>query len=103
MLMNNFIFLADTLNKNNMEVGNGAAAAALITFLFLAIIFAAAVTVFVFWVIALIHLIQHEDVKDRVLWLVLLFVVGGIIGPVYYFAVKKPYDTQKAKPSKTKK
>ena len=87
-----------------MEVGDGAAVAALITFLFLALIFAVAVAVFVFWIIALIHLIQHEDVKDRTLWLVLLLLVGGLVGPIYYFAVQKPYQkSQSNSKPKTKK
>lgn len=50
----------------------------------------------VIWLITLIHLIQHEDVKDRNLWIVLHFVGLTILaGPIYYFAVKKPYDKSK--------
>lgn len=51
---------------------------------------------FVLWVITLIHVIQHEDIKDRTLWLVLL-IVGFLIGllwlvaPLYYFIVMRPY------------
>lgn len=58
----------------------------------------ALVTTLVLWVIALVHLIRNDDVKDRTLWLVLLFVVGAIIGPIYYFAVQKPYEKAKQKP-----
>jgi Phospholipase_D-nuclease N-terminal len=47
---------------------------------------------FVFWIISLIHVLQHSDVKDRVLWIVLLLVVGNIGGIIYFFVVKRPYD-----------
>lgn len=69
-------------------------------FIFSIFIFAL-VTMLVLWVIALVHLIKNEDVKDRTLWLVLLFVVGAIMGPIYYFAIQKPYEKAKKK-SKTK-
>lgn len=96
----NKLLLADMASRSNTNTDTGAAAAALVTFIFFAVVFALAITMFVFWVIALIHLIQHEDVKDRILWLVLLFVIGGVIGPVYYFAVKKPYDKINSKSKK---
>lgn len=101
--MNKFIFLADTMNTMSYDSNDGVAVAAVLTFILFALIFAFTIVVFVFWVIALIHLIQHEDVKDRELWLALLFVFGGIIGPVYYFAIKKPYDREKSLPKKTTK
>jgi hypothetical protein len=49
-------------------------------------------TAFVFWIIALIHVLQHHDVKDRVLWIVLLLVLGSMVGVVYYFAVQRVYE-----------
>lgn len=52
----------------------------------------------VLWFVTLIHAIQHEDVPDRVLWIVLHLVVGSIIGPIYWFAVKKPYDRRTVTP-----
>ena len=97
--MNNIISTLAELSKSDANSTAGAAGALFVFFIF-ALIFAFAITIFVFWVMALIHLIQHEDVKDRTLWLVLLFVVGGVIGPVYYFAVKKPYEKQKSSSGK---
>lgn len=94
-MYNTLTFLADATINNSVDGGEAGALAALTVFLIFAAIFAVAIVIGVFWVLALIHLIQHEDVKDRTLWLVLLFVVGGVIGPVYYFAVKKPYDKSK--------
>lgn len=55
----------------------------------------------VWWFVTLIHVLTHDDVKDRVLWIVLHFVIGGIIAPIYYFAVQRPYN--KAKNSSTAK
>lgn len=46
----------------------------------------------VLWIISLVHVLQHNDVKDRVMWIVLLLVVGNIGGVIYFFAIKKPYD-----------
>ena len=49
---------------------------------------------FVFWVITLIHLIKHDDVPNRTLWLILHFVgLQLLAGPIYYFVVKRQYDT----------
>ena len=46
----------------------------------------------VLWIISLIHVLQHDDVKDRVMWIVVLLLVGTIGGIIYFFAVKRPYD-----------
>lgn len=86
--------LAETINQS-ISTNELGALGAIILFVIFALVFALVIAVFVFWLIALVHLINNEDVKDRVLWIVLLFVVGGVIGPVYYFAVKKPYDKNK--------
>lgn len=95
-MINILTYLADMAPNSNVNGDGTGVIAALMVFLFFAAIFVAFVLVGVFWVLSLIHLIQHEDVKDRTLWLVLLFVVGGVIGPIYYFAVKKPYDKSKS-------
>ena len=69
-----------------------------IIFLLTTLVFAAAlIGIFVIWVLTLIHVIQHEDVPDRVLWIVLHFLVGSIIGPIYWLVVKKPYDKKHPK------
>ncbi len=57
----------------------------------------------VLWFITVIHAISHEDAPDRVLWIVLHFVIGVIIGPIYYFAVQKPYEKKHHKPHVAKK
>ena len=103
--MNNYlILLSDSISKSSSGAEELSAGGALIMFLFFALVFIFAITVFVFWIIALIHLIQHEDVKDRTLWLVLLLLVGGLVGPIYYFAVQKPYQkSQSNSKPKTKK
>lgn len=93
--MNKYIsFIAETFDRS-ISTNELGALGAIIIFALFALVFALVIAVFIFWLIALVHLIKNEDVKDRVLWIVLLFVVGGIIGPVYYFAVKKPYDEKK--------
>jgi type VI protein secretion system component VasK len=71
--------------------------ALLVLFIFFAVI---TLTLFVFWVIQLIHVIKHEDIKDRTMWIVLLvasFIVGfmWLIVPVYYFAVMRNYNKNK--------
>lgn len=50
----------------------------------------------IFWVLALIHAVKHEDIKDRNMWIILL-VAGVVVGfastvtVVYYFVVMRPY------------
>lgn len=61
------------------------------------------VGMFVWWIITLVHVLSHEDVPDRVLWIVLHFVVGAIIAPIYFFAVKRQYDRSKAVSAKPTK
>jgi hypothetical protein len=52
---------------------------------------------FVFWVISLVHLIQHPDVPNRIVWLILHFVgLNMLAGIIYFFVVKRPYDKQHA-------
>lgn len=47
----------------------------------------------VFWIISLIHLVKHEDVPNRTLWIILHFVgLGPLAGIIYFFVVKRPYD-----------
>lgn len=68
------------------------AALGIITLLMIFALFALGIAFFVMWIITLIHVIQHEDVPDRTLWIILHFIIGSIIGPIYWFVVKKPYD-----------
>lgn len=71
--------------------------ALLVLFIFIAII---SLIFFIFWVIQLVHVIKHEDIKDRTIWIIafavsLLFGFMWIIVPVYYFAVMRNYDKNK--------
>ena len=51
----------------------------------------------VFWVISLMHLLKHDDVPNRTIWLVLHFIGLGLsAGIIYFFAVKRPYDKRAA-------
>jgi len=55
------------------------------------------VVLFVFWVKSLMHVIKHQDVPNRTLWLVLHFVgVGILAGIIYKFVVQKPYEKSHA-------
>jgi cell division protein FtsW (lipid II flippase) len=64
-----------------------------VVFLILGLVFVAAVVgMFVLWILTLVHVVQHEDVPDRVLWIVLHLLLGSIIGPIYWLVVKRPYD-----------
>ncbi len=47
---------------------------------------------FVLWVMSLIHVIQHEDVKDRIVWIIMLVAFGGLAGLIYHFVVRRPYE-----------
>ncbi len=65
----------------------GIIAAILIPLLLVGIVLA------VFWFISLLHVIQHEDVPNRMIWIILHFVgLGPLAGVVHFFAVKLPYQ-----------
>lgn len=62
---------------------------------FLIVIFLVGLGLFIWWISTLVHVIKHEDVDNRILWIVLHFVGLGILcAPVYHFAVKRPYDAK---------
>ena len=48
------------------------------------------------WMI--VHAAQHE-IKDRAMWIVLMALLGPVAAVIYYFAVKRPFDQQRAKPA----
>jgi uncharacterized protein YneF (UPF0154 family) len=56
------------------------------------------------WIWMLVHVIKNEDIKDRTVWLITMIAslplgLFWLAAPVYYFAVKRPYDKQlKQKP-----
>ncbi len=55
----------------------------------------------VFWIIALIHAVKHQNIQNRGLWLGILigsFFVGmtWLAAIIYYFAVMRPYKKGKA-------
>lgn len=104
--MNNTLkLLSDSINSNTNEIAEISAGGAALMFFIFALVFIFVFTLFVFWIIALIHLVQHEDVKDRTLWLVLLLLIpSGLVGPIYYFAVQRPYQkSQSSSKPKSKK
>src|ERR1700722_6199306 len=47
----------------------------------------------IFWIISLVHVLTHEDVNDRVLWIVvIIFVPFGAW--VYFFGPRRKYKKQ---------
>ena len=55
---------------------------------------------FVFWLVMLIHACSN-DIPNKVLWIVLLFLFGIIAAIVYYFAVKRHCTTNYIPPANT--
>lgn len=53
---------------------------------------------FILTILMIIHAAQHE-IKDRAMWIVLMVLLGPIAALIYYFAVKRPFDEQPAKPA----
>jgi magnesium-transporting ATPase (P-type) len=51
---------------------------------------------FVFWLAMLIHAIGKK-IKLKALWIIILLVFGILGAVVYYFAVKRDFDTKHAK------
>jgi hypothetical protein len=60
-------------------------------FFFLGIFILIAVVCFMFWILSLVHVIKHADVKNRIAWLIIILLVpfGGII---YFVAILRPYN-----------
>lgn len=77
------------------QTTSGDAAAGAIGFLFLIFwvaLLAVGLAGFVLWIISLIHVLQHNDVKDRTMWILIILLAGTIGGVIYFFAIKKAYD-----------
>ena len=55
---------------------------------------------FVFWLVMLIHACSN-NIPNKVLWIVLLFLFGIIAAIVYYFAVKRHCTTNYIPPANT--
>lgn len=55
---------------------------------------------FVFWLVMLIHACSN-DIPNKVLWIVLLFLFGIIAAIVYYFVVKRHCVTNYVSPANT--
>lgn len=55
------------------------------------LIFVFCVVNLVFWIISLIHIVEHDDVHDRIVWLVLVLLVP-FAAWVYFFGPKRTHD-----------
>lgn len=49
----------------------------------------------VLWILMLIHAAKN-DIPDKVIWILLIVLLGALGAIIYYFVVKRPFD-QKAK------
>lgn len=90
--MDTGLLFAQSGSGGDAAAGVAAVGFSLFFMIFWLIIMALSVGSVVLWIISLVHVIQHQDVKDRVLWIVILLVAGSIGGVIYIFAVKRPYD-----------
>ena len=46
----------------------------------------------VIWILALVHVVSHEDIRDRTTWILVVALTGFVGSIIYYFMVKRPYD-----------
>ena len=95
--INGKCYVDGVLQATNQQCDNvgkaalGIIAIILIPLLILGLVF------FIWWIFMVIHVAKHEDIKDRTVWLIVLLTALplGLIwvaAPIYYFAVKRPYD-----------
>jgi ABC-type multidrug transport system fused ATPase/permease subunit len=89
------IFLLSQTSSGG-EAAGAAAAGSVLVILIISLVFWLLLGIFsilalVMWIIALMHVVQHEDVKDRIVWLIIILTIGGIGAFVYYFVVMRPY------------
>ena len=85
-----------TVNGQAVDCGDAAKAAGGILAgfgIFMLVLFALGIFSTIIWILSLVHLIQHEDVENRMLWIVLVFLVP-LANFVYYFGFKRSYDKQ---------
>lgn len=50
----------------------------------------------VFFILALVHLIKNPNVPNRVLWIVLVILFGGLAGFIYYVGPRRSYEKSKS-------
>jgi TctA family transporter len=89
--MNYLYTLASTHSSDTAGAAAGLGLG-LFMLLFWLIMMAFAVTSWVLWLISLIHVLQHDDIKDRTMWILIILLGGGVGGIIYFFAAKRPYD-----------
>lgn len=100
LVANRFVFAVGRCTVNGREVpceelGNrfiGFLGLGLGIGLFL-VFFAVAIWMTVFWIMMLVHAAKY-DIKDKVVW-ILVIVFTGIVGAIiYYFVIKRDFDKQ---------
>jgi hypothetical protein len=45
----------------------------------------------VLWIIDLVHVFTHNDIPDRVIWIICLFIFALPVSFLYFFIVRRPY------------
>ena len=53
---------------------------------------------FIFWLVMFIHAIS-KPIENRVLWIVLMIILGIPVSIVYYFVVKRKFNKEQIQPS----
>lgn len=94
ILLSHFSELTCTINgvttTGDQCAGTLKAVGSIFIFIWL-LLMAFGIVSFIFWVISLIHVIQHEDIKDRTMWIIIILLVP--LGSwVYFFSVRKSYN-----------
>lgn len=92
MILQNFAQVTGecTVNGQPVDCGEAAEAAGGILAglgIFMIFIFAFGLFSFVIWLLSIIHLIQHEDVENRILWIVLVLLVP-LANFIYFFGFR---------------
>ena len=91
-MLNSLSLLAQSSSGDDAAATAAGLGISLFMLFFWLVFVAAAIAGLVLWIISLIHVIQHDDVKDRTMWILLIVLLGTIGGVIYFFAVKKAYD-----------
>lgn len=78
--------------------------AIIILIVFLVLLFLAiGILLTVFWILMIVDCAKRsfKDSTEKVVWILVIILLGAIGAAVYYFAVKRPQDIGKAKKAKT--
>lgn len=92
-----FTTTSTTDTANAAAVGTAGAGFAVFFIIIWLIMLAVGIFLFVFWILMLIDVFKRtnwEQENDRVLWIILVIILGYLGAIIYYFVIKRKLDSK---------